>query len=322
MAESIRTVSPVVPLRGSNYPTWKLQCRMVLMKAGLWSIVNGTEKAPEAEADAEVTAKYTARRDSALAHIVLSVDPTLLYLLGDPEDPVAAWKKLSDQFQRKSWANKLQLRRRLYSLRLRDGESVQEHIRKLTELFEELAVIGDPMKEEDQVVHLLASLPESFSVLVTALESSADVPKMEVVTERLIHEERKQQDKGRSSPGKALYVSRQKKRPRCFHCGKPGHFRRDCRQLKAKNEKSRLHKGSKSGKNQTRLLDRTPVRVTYSSSNKYYKLVLQKTGLLILVLPAICATTISCSLNSNCSRNRQKFRSEMDAHSKELDTEQ
>ena len=80
---------------------------MVLMKAGLWSIVSGTETAPDSEADADVRAKFAARRDSALAHIVLSVNPTLLYLLGDPEDPVAVWKKLSDQFQKKSWSNKL-----------------------------------------------------------------------------------------------------------------------------------------------------------------------------------------------------------------------
>ena len=135
-------------------------------------------------------------------------------------------------------------------MRLQDGESVQEHICKLTELFEELAVIGDPMKKEDQVVHLLASLPESFNVLVTALESNADVPKMEVVTKHLLQEERKQQDKGSSSSCKALSVSHQKERPQCFHFGKPGHFRRNCRQLKAENEKSRLHKGSKLGNNQ------------------------------------------------------------------------
>ena len=48
-----------------------------------------------------------------------------------------------------------------------------------------MAVIGDSMKEEDQVVHLLACLPESFNVLVTALESNTDVPKTEVVTERV-----------------------------------------------------------------------------------------------------------------------------------------
>ena len=41
-------------------------------------------------------------------------------------------------------------------------------------------------------MHLLASLPESFNVLVTALEANPDVLKLEVVTERLLHEERKE----------------------------------------------------------------------------------------------------------------------------------
>ena len=39
-----------------------------------------------------------------------------------------------------------------------------------------LSVIGDSLNEEDRVVHLLASLPESY-MLVTALEASQDVPK-------------------------------------------------------------------------------------------------------------------------------------------------
>ena len=29
----------IVPLNGANYPTWKVQCQMALMKEGLWSIV-------------------------------------------------------------------------------------------------------------------------------------------------------------------------------------------------------------------------------------------------------------------------------------------
>ena len=63
-----------------------------------------------------------------------------------------------DQFQKKIWANKLELRRKLYSLRLKEGESVQTHVKVMTELFEGLSVIGDPVGEEDRVVHLLASL--------------------------------------------------------------------------------------------------------------------------------------------------------------------
>ena len=77
---------------------------------------------------------------------------------------------------------------------MKDGESVQGHIKAMTELFNELAIVGDAIEEEDRVVYLLAtcSLPDSFNMLVTALEASKDVPKMEGVTERLLHAERKQ----------------------------------------------------------------------------------------------------------------------------------
>ena len=72
---------------------------MALMQDGVWSIVNGMEESPDSE-DRNQYSKFVPRRDKALATIVLSVDPLLLYLIGDPEDPVAVWKKLSDQFQK------------------------------------------------------------------------------------------------------------------------------------------------------------------------------------------------------------------------------
>ena len=42
----------------------------------------------------------------------------------------------------------------------------------MIELFNELAIVGDAIDEEDRVVYLLASLPDSFNTLVTALETS------------------------------------------------------------------------------------------------------------------------------------------------------
>ena len=122
MASESKTVT-VIPLNGSNYATWKVQCRMALMKDGLWSIVDGSEACPDSTTEVDKYTKFVGRRDRALAIIVLSVDPALLYLIGDPEDPTKVWKKLSDQFQKKTWANKLALRRKLYSLRLRGSEN-------------------------------------------------------------------------------------------------------------------------------------------------------------------------------------------------------
>ena len=70
MAMESKTVS-VIPLNSSDYPTWKIQCQMSLMKDGLWGIVSCTEEAPTG--NAERISKYEARRDRALAIIVLSV---------------------------------------------------------------------------------------------------------------------------------------------------------------------------------------------------------------------------------------------------------
>ena len=202
------------------------------MKDGLWNIVNGTETAPSAS-DTDRRAKFVTRRDRALATVVLSVEPSLLYLIGDPEDPMTVWQKLENQFEKKTWANKLDLRRRLHSLLLKDGDSVQDHIKAMIEIFDSLSVVGDPIYEEDRVVHLLASLPDSYNLLVTALEASEDVPKMEVITEHLLHEERKSKDRADTSTNaeKAMNSRQRPRRKalRCHHCGRLGHIKRKCR---------------------------------------------------------------------------------------------
>ena len=239
MASESRVVT-VVPLNGLNYATWKVQCRMALLKEGLWGIVSRTEQSPGVKD--ENFPKFLARKDKALATIVLTVQPSLLYLISDPEDPSEVWQKLESQFQKRTWANKLQLRRKHISLRLKEGDSVQEHIKAMTEIFDGLSVIGDPISDEDRVVHFLVSLPESYNVLVTALEANEAVPKMEVVTERSLHEERKLKERvgsERSREGAMTGKQRPKgKGPKCHHCGKFGHIRRNCNEWVKKKSDS------------------------------------------------------------------------------------
>ena len=225
--------SNIISLKGSNYATWKVQCQMALMKDNLWGIVDGSEVQP---AQADAGQKYMIKRNRALAIIVLAVDPTLLYLLGEPDNPKTVWDKLRDQFQKKSWANKLALRRRLYAMRLGEVESMDKHIKLMTEVFNELAVIGDPLKEEDRVIQLLASLPESYSMLVTALEALPDVPEMETVVERLRHEERKVNDRS-SEGGQEKALTSRRKGPMCYNCQNYGHIKKNCPQLKADSSK-------------------------------------------------------------------------------------
>ena len=59
---------------------------MALMKENLWSIVSGTEVAPAAT-EAEKLAKFEARRDKALATIVLYVGYVVVVLVRRPRGP-------------------------------------------------------------------------------------------------------------------------------------------------------------------------------------------------------------------------------------------
>lgn len=108
-----------------------------------------------------------------------------------------------------------------------------------------MSVIGAPIEEEDKVVTLLASLPDSCNMLVTALEANAEVPSMEVITKRLIHEDRKANERDIALSEKLfLWRKSKKKGSQCHGRGKFGHIRRYCNEL-AENKNTKESKPEK-----------------------------------------------------------------------------
>ena len=154
------------------------------------------------------------------------------------------WKKLSGQFQKNIWANKPSLRKKLLTMKMSDCGSIKEYIKSMVKVFDELAVVAEPFSDEDKVIYLLAGLPESYDVLVTALESGSDtVPAMESVTE---HEEEKLKVKEDTDESKKLLVAKKKKQLTCYYCKKPGHFKRDCPRARSSEKTNSKHKKSSS----------------------------------------------------------------------------
>ena len=156
------------------------------------------------------------------------------------EKPKDAWDALRNHFECKTLANKLFLKKQYFRTDMKEGTPIETHLKYMKEITDKLASLGAPISEEDQVVTLLGSLPQSYSTLVTALEACAnDDLKLTHVQQALIHEEMKITGKfGQVTgvlPGEqtsSALISSQGNhkswKPRCYTCGQPGHFRHEC----------------------------------------------------------------------------------------------
>ena len=83
---------------------------------------------------------------------------------------------------------------------MKEGTSMETHLKEMKEITDKLASIGAPISEEDQVVTLLGSLPPAYSTLVTALEARVDDIRLDFVQQALIHEEQKKRGQTSDTP--------------------------------------------------------------------------------------------------------------------------
>ena len=48
-------------------------------------------------------------------------------------------------------------------MEMKETTSIEKHLKEMKELTEQLAAVGAPIAEEDQIVTLLGSMPKKFS---------------------------------------------------------------------------------------------------------------------------------------------------------------
>jgi hypothetical protein len=102
------------------------------------------------------------------------------------------WEKLGKLYQSKSLVNKLFLRKKLYNLRMRDGDSVAEHLNAFNTVVSQLVSVEIKILDEDKCISLLCSLPDSWDSLVVAIGSNTTSLKFEEVVSSLLSEEMRQ----------------------------------------------------------------------------------------------------------------------------------
>lgn len=224
----------IEPLRRENYDTWRIQAKALLLKLGLWNYVSQTTKKPTIEGDD--LNKYLEKDGLALAELFLIISPGELKQVKNCETSKQVWDTLESIYHSKGPARKASLLKELILRKMKDSDSIVDHLNKFMDIVDKLADMDITINKDLLSIMMLYSLPQSFENFRIAIESRDDLPNPDSLKIKIIEEAEARRNIAntteQSSEQEVLY-SRQRKTGKkytveCFKCKKKGHKAKEC----------------------------------------------------------------------------------------------
>ncbi|XP_067215707.1 uncharacterized protein [Linepithema humile] len=130
-------------LNDTNYESWKIQIKSVLVCNELWKYTSGTEiRTPE---NSDV---WTSKDEKALALILLSISKNQLNHVKKATTSHEAWEKLTNIYESRGPVRKSVLYKHLYRMKKGQGQSMMEYVNSFVDKVEQLEDAGIKLPEE------------------------------------------------------------------------------------------------------------------------------------------------------------------------------
>lgn len=184
----------MIRLTSTNYNMWKPRMEDLLNLKDLGEPLENKGVKPTAMTD-DV---WTRMNKKTVAQIRQWIDHSVFHHVSKETNAYKLWEKLQSMYQAKTARNKTLLMRRLVNHKLRSGTSTAEHMSQFQDLVNQLGAAEWVLKDEEQAILLLSSLPDNWETLVVTLSNSAPGGKvtMEMVTDALLNEEARRKEAG------------------------------------------------------------------------------------------------------------------------------
>ncbi|KAF7829260.1 putative rhamnogalacturonate lyase B isoform X3 [Senna tora] len=236
----------------NDFSLWHVKMRALLVQQGLLKALEGKEALPTELSNQEKDDLL----ERALSTILLSLADDVLREVADEKSAAGLWLKLETLYMTKSLTNRLYLKQRLYTLRMKEGTPIKDHLAELNKVIMDLKNTDVKLDDEDQALILLCSLPHSYEHFVDTMLYGREALTMEDVKASLNSRELKRRvsenwsenqaeglfGRGRNkerSFGNNRGKSRSKskfRKGRCRYCKKKGHWKVECPKIKERKE--------------------------------------------------------------------------------------
>ena len=248
----------VVKFNGTgNFGLWQRRVKDLLVQQGLVKALYGKAKKPETMTDDE----WKELDIKAVSTIQLCLADKLMYDVMDDVSTAAIWLKMESRYMSKSLTNKLNLKQKLYELKMAKGADLVQHVHTFNKIISDLLWINIKFDDENKAMMLLSSLSASDKHLVTTLLWGKETLEFEEILGALLDHYQRKQNLGESS-SEGLMVKGNQERGRkkdrnhnfarghskskskiktvkCYKCQKKGHIKRDCPEWKRGKDKDK-----------------------------------------------------------------------------------
>ena len=230
----------VIPqLGGGNWSVWKAKFQALLEYKGLWVAIEQPESVEGRKASGQAKALM----------ILHTQDAYVKLFIGEPT-AAKAWKKLGDNFEKKSNARVIELRKKLTGMRLSREQGIAEYLSEFREIKVDLEAVGQTVTDVELGFFALQGLPSEYATLVEILETGESELTLDVIQPKLMQREQKlklraeaevveelpdgsvgvgfmaKQRRSTKEQGGSSEVRSMSSDPRaCFCCGKVGHVK-------------------------------------------------------------------------------------------------
>jgi hypothetical protein len=137
----------------------------LLVQQGLQKALAGRKK----KTTSMINEEWEELGAKSLSTILIFLEDEVLFNIVGEDIAVGLRSKLESMYMMKSLMNKIFLKKQLYSLRMKEGTRVVDHLNTFNTLIVQLTSMEVKFEDEDNVITLFCLFPESWDSLVTSI---------------------------------------------------------------------------------------------------------------------------------------------------------
>jgi transposase InsO family protein len=171
--------------RKPDFTAWQIRIRALLEAEDVWEVVNQTRQYND-RWDSRRRQEFVVDDKKAFQLLISSLDDATVKAVGKYKYSWSVYEHMERVYASKDTVSIYHARASFHNLKYQDGDDMQSHINDLEEKAEALARLGRPIDDEEKVMHMLGSLPASWTNLVMVCQNQKELRWRDLQTKLLL----------------------------------------------------------------------------------------------------------------------------------------